>query len=66
MQLQQLHIDILTKDGISKEMYDAICKTIKEHNGTVTDDGEAPYTEDMRAYYSDQEINMFTEDFPIT
>jgi hypothetical protein len=54
---QQLHIDIRSKDGISKEMYDAICETIAEQGGEVMDDAQAPYTEDMSAYYTQAEMD---------
>jgi len=53
MVIQQLKIDIKTNDGISDEMYNAICKVISEHGGEVMDDGHAPYTEDMTEQYKE-------------
>jgi hypothetical protein len=56
MEYQQLHIDIRTSNGISKEMYADICETIETHNGEVMDDSHGPYTEDMSAYYTQEEM----------
>lgn len=56
MKYQQLHIDIKTKDGISLEMYRAVCKVIEEHGGEVMDDAQAPYTEDMFHYYKELDV----------
>jgi hypothetical protein len=56
MEYQQLRIDIRTKDGISKKMYEAICKAIVEQEGEVMDDAHAPYTECMSAYYTKEEM----------
>ena len=51
MIIQQLHIDIKTPDGISKDLYDKIRKVITDEGHEVMDDAHAPYTEDMTEVY---------------
>jgi len=58
MEIQQLKIDIKTSNGISNEMYKAICQVIGEEGGIVMDDGHAPYTEDMIEQY--EQLGMLT------
>lgn len=56
MEYQQLKIDIATKDGITVDMYKKICKLIHAEGGAVLDDGHAPYTESLEAYYGKEEL----------
>ena len=53
MSIQQLRIDIKSKDGITKELYDKICKVITDEEFEVMDDEHAPYTEDMMEQYKE-------------